>query len=54
MIINGEINVFQKLVNVKFPPPCPLIFFESDVLTINLHESDVKRLSPTFIVGKYY
>ena len=31
MIINGEINVFQKLVNVKFPPPCPLIFLEGCV-----------------------
>ena len=43
MIINGKINLFQKLVNVKFPPPCPLMFFESDVLTINLTESDVKK-----------
>ena len=54
MIINGKINVFQKLVNVKFRPLCPIILYKSDVLMVNLTESDVKkRLSPTFIVGKY-
>ena len=43
MIINGKINVFQKLVNVKFRSLCPLILYKSDVLTVNLTESDVKK-----------